>query len=102
MPIANSFRARTAMLLAAASCAAAACAPLAAQLSRQSPPALPPTGGRYAHIVTSELPAGSRLVVIAGQVGADSTGRIVSADAAAQMRTAYDNLEAALAAAGAT
>ncbi len=73
-----------------------------AQLARTSPPSLPPTGGRYAHIVTSELPAGSRLVLIAGQVGADSTGRVVGADAREQMRVAYDNLERALQAAGAS
>lgn len=77
-------------------------APLGAQpTTRVSPPSLPPTGGRYTHIVTAELPAGSRLVLIAGQVGADSTGRVVSAVAADQMRTAYDNLERALREAGA-
>lgn len=75
---------------------------LGAQVTRVSPPALPSTGGRYTHIVTAELPAGSRLVFIAGQVGADSTGRVVGADAATQMRAAYDNLDRALLAAGAT
>lgn len=75
---------------------------LNAQPTRSSPSSLPPTGGRYAHIVTSELPPGSRLVVIAGQVGADSTGRIVATDAAEQMRVAYDNLERALHLAGAS
>jgi enamine deaminase RidA (YjgF/YER057c/UK114 family) len=75
---------------------------LSAQVTRTSPPQLPPTGGRYTHVITSELPAGSRLVLIAGQVGADSTGKIVSADPAAQIAAAYDNLERALAAAGAT
>ncbi len=70
-------------------------------ITRTSPPSLPPTGGRYTHVVTTELPAGSRLVVIAGQVGADSTGKIVSADAASQMRQAYDNLDRALRAVGA-
>jgi enamine deaminase RidA (YjgF/YER057c/UK114 family) len=83
-----------------AACASAEIA--AAQIARSSPPSLPPTGGRYTHIVTTALPAGSRLVLIAGQVGADSTGRIVSADAASQIRQAYDNLERALLAAGAT
>ncbi|MBC7840949.1 MAG: RidA family protein [Gemmatimonadaceae bacterium] len=76
-------------------------ASLDAQVTRDSPPSLPPTGGRYTHVVTSEVPAGSRLVFIAGQVGADSTGRVVSSDAAAQMRAAYDNLDRALRAAGA-
>ncbi len=75
---------------------------LHAQPSRTSPPSLPPTGGRYTHVVSTELTPGSRLVVIAGQVGADSTGRIVSADATEQMRVAYDNLERALRVAGAT
>ncbi len=40
--------------------------------------------------------------MIAGQVGADSTGRVVSPDATEQMRVAYDNLDRALRAAGAT
>jgi 2-iminobutanoate/2-iminopropanoate deaminase len=35
-------------------------------------------------------------------VGADTTGKVVSAEAAAQIKAAYDNLERALAAAGAT
>lgn len=75
---------------------------LSAQPVRNSPASLPPTGGRYSHVVTAELPPGSRLVMIAGQVGADSTGRIVSTDAKEQMRVAYDNLDRALRAAGAT
>lgn len=75
---------------------------LQAQPVRSSPGSLPPTGGRYSHIVTTELPAGARLVLIAGQVGADSTGRVVSSDPAVQMQVAYDNLERALQAAGAT
>jgi enamine deaminase RidA (YjgF/YER057c/UK114 family) len=75
---------------------------LHAQIIRSSPPSLPPTGGRYAHVVTADMPAGSKLVVIAGQVGADSTGKIVSTQAAEQMRRAYDNLDRALAAAGAS
>jgi enamine deaminase RidA (YjgF/YER057c/UK114 family) len=76
--------------------------PLQAQVNRTSPLTLPPTGGRYSHVVSTELPAGSRLVLIAGQVGADTSGKVVSADAATQIRAAYDNLERALAAAGAT
>jgi enamine deaminase RidA (YjgF/YER057c/UK114 family) len=75
---------------------------LGAQPVRSSPASLPPTGGRYTHVVSAELPPGSRLVMIAGQVGADSTGRIVSTDAKEQMRVAYDNLDRALRAAGAT
>jgi enamine deaminase RidA (YjgF/YER057c/UK114 family) len=73
-----------------------------AQISRTSPLTLPPTGGRYSHVVSTELPAGSRLVLIAGQVGADTAGKVIGADAATQIRGAYDNLERALAAAGAT
>ena len=72
------------------------------QVTRSAPASLPPTGGRYSHIVSTDLPPGSRLVVIAGQVGADSTGRIIAGDAAAQIRLAYDNLYRALQAAGAT
>ena len=73
-----------------------------AQVTRSAPVSLPPTGGRYSHIVSTDLPAGARLVVIAGQVGADSTGRIIPGDAAAQMRLAYDNLDRALQTAGAS
>ncbi|MES3034896.1 MAG: RidA family protein [Gemmatimonadota bacterium] len=87
-------------LLAAMSALLAATAH--AQVTRSAPTSLPPTGGRYSHVVSTDLPPGSRLVVIAGQVGADSTGRIVAGDAAAQMRLAYDNLDRALQAAGAT
>jgi enamine deaminase RidA (YjgF/YER057c/UK114 family) len=65
-----------------------------AQITRTSPPSLPPTGGRYTHTVSSDLAP--------GQVGADSTGRIVSSDPAEQIRVAYDNLDRALSAAGAT
>lgn len=75
---------------------------LVAQPTRISPSSLPPTGGRYTHAVTAELPPGSRLVVVSGQVGADSTGRVVSPDVAEQMRIAFDNLDRALRAAGAT
>ncbi len=71
-------------------------------ISRVAPPTLPPTGGRYSHVVTTELPAGARLIFIAGQVGADSAGRPVGTTAAEQMQRAYDNLDRALAAAGAT
>ena len=97
----RSLPARVAAAIAVAATSVCA-APAAAQLTRSSPPTLPPTGGRYAHIVTTDLPAGSRLVIIAGQVGADSTGRIVSGSIADQLRVAYDNLEVALRAAGAT
>jgi enamine deaminase RidA (YjgF/YER057c/UK114 family) len=40
--------------------------------------------------------------MVAGQVGADSMGRVVSPIAGEQMRMAYDNLETALRAVGAT
>ncbi len=77
-------------------------APLHAQVVRTAPASLPPTGGRYSHTVTVDLPPGSRLVMIAGQVGADSTGRVISSVSLEQMQVAYDNLERALRAAGAT
>jgi enamine deaminase RidA (YjgF/YER057c/UK114 family) len=83
-------------------CATLLGVPLQGQISRTSPLTLPPTGGRYSHVVSTELPAGSRLVLIAGQVGADTAGKVVGLDAATQIRAAYDNLERALAAAGAT
>jgi hypothetical protein len=41
--------------------------PAQAQVSRTSPLTLPPTGGRYSHVVTTELPAGSRLVLMRGR-----------------------------------
>lgn len=56
-----------------------------AQVTRSAAVSLPPTGGEYSHIVSTELPPGSRLVVVAGQVGADSTDRIMAGNVAAQI-----------------
>lgn len=66
----------------------------------RSPASLPPTRG-YSHIV--EVPAGTRLVYLAGQVPLDSAGHIVgSADFRAQATQVFRNLERALAASGST
>ena len=65
-----------------------------------SPQGLPPTRG-YSHIV--EVPAGSRVVYISGQVSMDSLGRTVGVgDLRAQTRQTFENLRRALAAVGAT
>lgn len=62
------------------------------------PAGLPPVSG-YSHAVTF----GGRLVVISGQVPADGAGALVGrGDPAAQVRQVFENLNAALAAAGAT
>ncbi len=61
------------------------------------PDGLPPVAG-YSHAVA----ASGRLVVISGQVPADRDGMPVGADdPAAQVRQVFENLTAALAAAGA-
>jgi reactive intermediate/imine deaminase len=62
------------------------------------PDGLPPANG-YSHAVAVT----GRLVVISGQVPADAQGRVVGAgDPVAQVRQVFENLAAALAAAGAT
>lgn len=65
-----------------------------------NPPTLSkPTG--YSHVV--EVPAGSRMVFVAGQVALDSTGQLVGPrDFRAQTVQVFENLKRALAAAGAT
>ena len=70
------------------------------QVKRTNPPTLSkPTG--YTHIVEVTGPA--KTVYIAGQVARDSDGNIVGAgDMKAQAEQVFKNLEAALAAAGAT
>ena len=67
---------------------------------RTNPPALSaPTG--YTHVV--EVPAGARTVYIAGQVAFDQARQVVGAgDMAAQTEQVFRNLQAALAAAGAS
>lgn len=65
-----------------------------------NPPTLSTPHG-YSQLV--EVPAGSRMVFIAGQVPLDSTGRLVGAgDFRAQAVQVFENLQRALAAAGAT
>ncbi len=61
------------------------------------PPALGAPRGYSNGIV---VPAGSRLLFVAGQIGWDGTQQIVSADFTAQFAQALDNLLAVVAAAG--
>ena len=64
-----------------------------------NPSGLPPTKG-YSHVV--EVPAGHRLVFLAGQVPLDSTGVLRGgSDFRSQARQTFENLRAGLAAAGA-
>ena len=58
-----------------------------------------PTPNGYSHLAI--IPAGSRLVYVAGQGGETETGGL-SPDFQTQVRQAFDNLLAALSAAGAT
>jgi enamine deaminase RidA (YjgF/YER057c/UK114 family) len=85
-------------LLPAAAAAQAASPPAAPRFV--SPPSLPPSRG-YSQVV--DVPAGSRMLYVAGQVALDSTGRLVGAgDLRAQTRQVFENLRRALAAGGAT
>ncbi|MBW4455517.1 MAG: RidA family protein [Nostoc indistinguendum CM1-VF10] len=54
----------------------------------------------FTHVVT--VPANTTLIYIAGQLGMDERGNLVAADFAAQLKQAFANLRAALAAVGAT
>ena len=71
-----------------------------AQIKRSNPPPLSkPTG--YTHVV--EVTGPSKTVYIAGQIAFDKDGKIVGAgDMKAQAEQVFRNLQAALAAAGAT
>ncbi|HZP48095.1 MAG TPA: RidA family protein [Vicinamibacterales bacterium] len=71
-----------------------------AQVKRTNPPALSmPTG--YTHVVEVSGPA--KTVYISGQIALDKSGNLVGgADMKAQAEQVFRNLEAALAAAGAT
>jgi len=61
---------------------------------------LGPALGLYSHGVVA---AGGELVIVAGQVGTDATGRLVGpGDAGAQTKQAFDNIARVLAAAGCT
>lgn len=76
--------------------------PLAAQAKARfiNPSALPPSRG-YTQLV--DVPAGSRLVLLSGQVPLDSAGQLVGgADFRAQAIQVFENLKGGLAAAGAS
>jgi enamine deaminase RidA (YjgF/YER057c/UK114 family) len=64
-----------------------------------NPPALnPPTG--FTHVVTA---TGGKTVYVSGQVSVDETGKVVGrGDFRAQVERTFENLKAALAAAGAS
>ena len=61
------------------------------------PDGLPPVNG-YSHAVAFS----GQLVAVSGQVPLDGQGRLAGQDARAQVRQVFDNLTAALAAAGAS
>jgi enamine deaminase RidA (YjgF/YER057c/UK114 family) len=64
-----------------------------------NPPSLPPSTG-YTQLV--EVPAGTRLVFLSGQVAFDSTGALRGgSDFRAQAKQVFENLRAGLAAVGA-
>jgi enamine deaminase RidA (YjgF/YER057c/UK114 family) len=70
-----------------------------AQKEIPSPPELP-KGVGFSQVLAAR---GSRLVFVAGQISVDRDGRVVwPGDLAAQTRQVFENLRAALAAAGAT
>jgi enamine deaminase RidA (YjgF/YER057c/UK114 family) len=70
-----------------------------AQKEIPSPPELP-KGVGFSQVLAAR---GSRLVFVAGQISVDRDGRVVApGDLAAQTRQVFENLRAALAAAGAT
>ncbi len=73
---------------------------MAQQVKRTNPPALStPTG--YTHVV--EVTGPGKTVYISGQIALDKSGNLVGgADMKAQAEQVFKNLEAALAAAGAT
>jgi enamine deaminase RidA (YjgF/YER057c/UK114 family) len=76
-------------------------APLAAQSAPAfiNPPGLSTPKG-YTHLV--DVPAGTRLVIISGQVALDSAGKVVGSTMTAQATQVFENLKVALAAVGAT
>lgn len=76
-------------------------APLLAQAAPRyiNPPGLSAPRG-YTHEV--EVPAGTRLIVISGQVALDSAGNVVGKSMGAQATQVFENLKTALTAAGAT
>ena len=68
------------------------------RIKRVDPGSLPPPSG-YSHGMLAE---GRRLLFVAGQIGADSTGAIVSPDIVKQMEKALGNVVAVVEAAGGT
>ncbi|SFW83586.1 RidA family protein [Amycolatopsis australiensis] len=66
---------------------------------RWNPDAVAPPLGRYSHV--AEVPAGHRLVFLAGQLGVRPDGSLAGPDAEAQARQIFANVEALLAAQGA-
>ncbi len=76
-------------------------APLAGQgqPTFTNPPELPPTRG-YSQVV--DIPPGSRLIILSGQVPLDSTGQLVGGiDFRAQAVQVFENLRRGLASRGA-
>jgi enamine deaminase RidA (YjgF/YER057c/UK114 family) len=71
-----------------------------ADVARSNPPTMEAPPG-YSHVV--DIPAGTRLVYFAGQLGVDRSGKFAGApgDFEAQTVQAFENLKAALTAAGA-
>ena len=81
------------------------CVVTATPLAAQSAPAFinPPglaTPRGYTHLV--DVPAGTRLVIISGQVALDSAGKVVGSTMKVQTTQVFENLKVALAAVGAT
>jgi reactive intermediate/imine deaminase len=69
------------------------------QVKRTNPPPLStPTG--YTHVV--EVTGPGKTIYVAGQVAFDKDGKVVGSDMKTQAEQVFKNLEAALAAAGAT
>jgi enamine deaminase RidA (YjgF/YER057c/UK114 family) len=71
--------------------------PLAAQTQFINPETLSKPPG-YTHVVVAK----GKILFLAGQVGNDRTGKVVSSDFRAQTEQAFANVKSALAAAGAT
>jgi 2-iminobutanoate/2-iminopropanoate deaminase len=66
---------------------------------RWNPDVVAPPLGRYSHL--AEVPAGHRLVFVAGQLGVESDGTLAGPGAEAQAGRIFANIEALLAAEGA-
>jgi len=64
-----------------------------------NPAGMPPAASRYSQAIEAE--AGSRLIVVSGQVGNDPTGKVAQGFEA-QCELAFRNVERALAAGGMT